>query len=296
MDFDEILETVAPSAPKTVAVAAAEDDVALKTVFQAYKRKIAYPILCGNREKIKKIAAIAQVDIADFQIIHTDTDRQAAAAAVSLVREGKAEMLMKGLLQTADLLRAVLNKETGLRKSELLSHVSILHSPVLERMILLTDAAMVTYPDLNAKVKILRNALEAAQGLGIDYPKAAAIAPVEVINPEMQATLDAAALTIMNRRGQITGCEVDGPLAMDLAISTSAAIHKKIDSPVAGRADILLMHNIDVANSTLKTFTNAGGCLFGGVIMGAAAPIVLTSRSDSENSKLYSIACASAIC
>jgi phosphate butyryltransferase len=296
MDFNEILKRVTPSVPKTVAVAAAEDDAVLKAVYEAYERKIAYPILCGNRERIEKAAATAQVDISDFSILHTDTDKQAAETAVSLVREGKADMLMKGLLQTADLLRAVLNKENGLRKSELLSHVSILHSPVLERMILVTDGAMVMYPDLAAKVKLLRNAVELAHGLGIERPKVAAIAAVETVNPEMQATLDAAALAVMNQRGQITGCEVDGPLAMDLALSTSAAIHKKVNSPVAGRADILLMHNIDVANSAVKVFTNAGGCLFGGLIMGAAAPIVVTSRSDSEGSKLYSIACASSIC
>jgi len=177
----------------------------------------------------------------------------------------------------------------------LLSHVSIIESPVLDRMLLLTDGAMVPAPGLKEKVSIVENAVLAAKGLGIENPKVAPLAAVEVVNPNMPVTLDAAALTVMNLRGQIRGCVIDGPLAMDLAISKEAVSHKKIASPVAGVADILLFHNIEAANSVVKTFTNAGKSVFAGLVMGASAPVVLTSRSDSDQSKLYSIACAAMI-
>jgi phosphate butyryltransferase len=154
---------------------------------------------------------------------------------------------------------------------------------------------MVMYPDLKAKAELINNAVAVAEGLGIRNPKVAPLAAVEFINPDMPATLDAAILTLMNRRGQIKGCVVDGPLTMDLALSKEAARHKGVVSEVAGCADILLFHNIEAANNSVKTFTYAGNCLFGGVVMGAAAPIVLASRSDSQESKLYSICCAALI-
>jgi len=296
MDFEQILDKIRPDTHKTLAVAAAEDDVVLQAVCEAHRRGIATPVLCGDIEKIKSLAEQMGVDISPFELLPTKSNAESARAAVDLVRAGAADALMKGMLQTADLLRAVLDKEHGLRSGEVLSHVSILHSPVLQRMLLLTDAAMVPYPDLKTKIGILKNAVAAARGMGIACPRVAPLAAVEVVNPNMQATIDAALLTVMNRRGQISGCTVDGPLAMDLALSPDAVTHKGIESEVAGRADILLFHNIEAANSALKTFTIAGECLFGGVVMGASAPIVLTSRSDSEQSKLYSIACAVSIC
>lgn len=295
MDFKNIINEVKPNKMKSIAVAAAEDKVILKAVASAYQMEIAKPILCGNAIKIKDIASEENLDITPFEIIEAEP-WEAAAKAAQLVKEREADMLMKGLLQTADLLKAVLNKENGLRGKGILSHVSILHSPILKRQFLLTDAAMVMYPDLKTKAMLVENAVEVAHGLGIETPKVAPLAAVEVINSNMEATLDAANLTMMNQHGQIKGCLIDGPLAMDLALSEEAAIHKGIDSPVAGKADILLFHNIEAANSALKVFTHAGECLFGGIIMGAAAPIVLTSRADSEESKLYSIACAASIC
>ncbi len=295
VNFAALLEKLRLPAPKKVAVAAAEDDVVLKAVAEAYDKKIAIPILCGNKAKIKQLATELAIDLSPMTIVDTDSDKASARAAVDLVRENKADMVMKGLLQTSDLLRAVLDKEKGLRGDGVLSHVGIIHSPILRRMLLLTDAAMVTYPDLPTKVELIRNAIKAAKGMGVTCPKVAPLAAVEVVNPAMQATVDGALLSVMNRRGQIRDCIVDGPLAMDLALSEEAAAHKKVDSPVAGRADILLFHNIEAANSSLKVFTTGGDCLFGGVIMGAQAPIILTSRSDSDQSKLYSIACAAAI-
>lgn len=295
MEMSALIEKLKKSPPKRVAVAAAQDDVVLKAVVEAYKIGIAVPVLCGDIERIDSIARMNNLDISAFEIIETDNDLQSAAIAVSLVRDGRADMLMKGILQTADLLRAVLNKETGLRGGGILSHVGALYSETMNKTWLCTDGAMVMYPDLKTKVQLINSAVAVARGLGIETPKVAPLAAVEVVNPDMPATLDAAALTVMNQRGQIKGCIVDGPLAFDLAVSAEAAKHKGVASPAAGCADILLFHNIEAANSTLKAMTNIGGCIFGGVIMGASAPIVLTSRSDSDASKLYSIAIAAAI-
>lgn len=279
----------------TMAVAAANDDIVLKTVCQAKERGFANSILCGDESKIKETARKAGLDLSSFEIADAATEKDAARLAVSLVRQGKANMLMKGMLHTADLLRAVLDKENGLRKQEILSHVSVINSPILKQLLLLTDAAMVPYPDLPTKVKLIENAVLAANGLGIENPKVAVMAAVETVNPNMPATMDAALLSVMNRRKQIKGCIIDGPLAMDAVLSGAAAQHKKIDSAVAGNADILLFHNIEAANSVLKTFIHGANCVFGGVVMGASAPIVLASRADSEYNKLYSIICASAI-
>ena len=281
--------------PRKMAVAAAEDDAVLSAVSTAYQRGLVTPVLCGSENKIKEIADHMQLDIAAFEIIHCETVREAVGAAVSLVREDRCGILMKGNVQTADLLRVVLDKEKGLRSSSILSHVSILDSPILKRRFLLTDAAMVTYPDLSRKVELINNAVKAAHGLGIQNPKVAVLAAVEVVNPDMPATLDAAALTAMNRRGQLAGCIVDGPLAMDLALSEEAARHKNVKSEVAGQADILLVPNIDAGNMVLKALVHGGKCLFGGLVMGARVPVLMNSRSDSVESRLYSIECAAAV-
>lgn len=283
-------------ARRRAAVAAAEDSLVLSAVSQACERGLIEPILVGDPDAIDRAAREAGVDISRFARVAAMSEEIAAREAVALVRAGDADMLMKGMLQTSTLLRAVLDKEKGLRGGGILSHVSVLYSNAQNRLLLLTDAAMVPYPDLKTKGSLIQNALRVAKGLGIDCPRVAVLAAVEQVNPDMPATVDAALLTMMNRRGQIKGCVVDGPLAMDLALSEEAARHKGVDSEVAGRADILLFHNIEAANSVLKTFTIAGGYLFGGVVVGATAPIVLTSRSDLEQSKVYSIACAAAIC
>ncbi|MGI6004926.1 MAG: bifunctional enoyl-CoA hydratase/phosphate acetyltransferase [Christensenellales bacterium] len=288
-------DIVVSAAPGGLAVAAAEDDAVLSAAAQAYQYKLAVPILCGDGKKIKMTAGARGIDISPFEIIHCASANESIAAAISLVRQKRAAVLMKGHVQTADLLRAVLDRGSGLRQGGMLSHVSVLDSPVMGRRFVITDAAMVAYPDLKAKVELIQNAVRVAAALGIQNPRVAALAAVEVVNPDMQATLDAAALTVMNRRGQISGCTVDGPLAMDLALSREAARHKGVDSDVAGRADILLMPNIEAANIAVKAFTHGGNCLPGGVVIGAAAPVVLNSRSDSDLSKLFSIFCAVAV-
>jgi len=295
MDFAALLAQTKPPKRQTVAVAAAEDSVVLQTLVDAYKEGIADAVLCGDETRIREIAQAKGIDISPFAIMHAADEKKAAAAAVAAVREGKADMLMKGLLQTSSLLKAVLDKEHGLRGSGLISHVAVTYSPILDRTLFLSDGGMITYPDLAAKAKIIDNAVLAAKGMGVVLPKVAVLAAVETVNPDMQPTIDAAALTQMNRRGQIKGCIVDGPLAMDVALSPYAAEHKGIKSEVAGYADILIFPNIEAGNCALKIFTCAANGIFGGVVMGAAAPIVLSSRGDSEQGKLFSIACAGKI-
>jgi len=295
MNSEQFLSLRTPARRKTLAVAAAQDEALLKTLVRAYERGIAAPLLVGDQSRIRTIAAKAGLDLSPFPRIHASTEREAAKKAVELVRSGEAEVLMKGMLQTAVFLRAVLDREEGLRGEGLLSHVAVLHSPYVDRMLLLTDGAITPAPDLSQKVQMVQNAVRIARRLGVLIPKVAPLAAVEVVNPAMQATVDAALLTMMNRRGQIQDCVIDGPLAMDLALSQEAARRKGIQSDVAGRADILLFPAIEAANSVLKTFTFAGDSLFGGLVAGAAAPIVLSSRADSEDSKLYSIACAASV-
>ena len=198
---------------------------------------------------------------------------------------------MKGLLQTADIMRAVLNKEEGLRTGRTLSHISVLKTPE-GREIIVTDAAMIPYPDFKQKVDIVKNAVEAASKMGKTMPKVAILAAVENVNPDMPSTMDAAAISLMNQRGQIKNCTVDGPLAFDNAFSKTAAEHKGIKSPIQGDADILVTPNIEAGNVLVKSAVYIGKCLMGGFIWGAAAPIVLTSRADSIQSKVFSIECA----
>ncbi len=279
---------------RRVAVAAAGDAPVLEAVVKAYREGIATPILFGNAEYIRKTAQQNKLDISDFEIFETENDLAAIAESISYVRDGRADILMKGLVQTADILRGALNKDSGLRCGGIISHVAVVDCSQLDRTIILTDCAICAYPDLKTKVHLIENAVTVTRGLGIECPKVAPLAAVEVVNLDMPATLDAAALTQMNRRGQIKNCIVDGPLALDGALSVEAATHKNIVSEVAGQADILLFHNIEAGNSTYKTLTTVANCLVGGVVMGASAPIVLTSRADSPDSKIYSIALACA--
>lgn len=290
--FEKMLMDMKPVKPKKIAVAAADDPSVLKALEAAHKMGFATPILFGDADKIKSVASDLNVDLSGFEIKNYPGILESANAAVAHVRDGHADILMKGLIQTADMLRAVLNKETGIRGRGVISHVAIMKSFSHDRTLLLTDVAMVTYPDLKTKIGMVNNAVEFANKFGIKNPRVAPLAAVEVVNPDMPATMDAAALTLMNKRGQIKNCIIDGPLAFDVAISDKAAKKKGLVSDVAGNADILLFHNIEAGNSVLKSLTYFGDFIFGGLLMGAAAPIIVNSRSDTDVSKLYSIACA----
>jgi phosphate butyryltransferase len=276
-------------------VAAAEDHEVIEAVGEALKRNLANFMLFGDKEKIIDIINEIDPDMAKnehIKIIHANSKVLASEQAVKAVKLNEANVLMKGNVPTATILKAVLNKEYGLRTGSVLSHVAVFEVPDYDRFTIVTDAAMNIEPDLSQKAQIVSNAVQIARGIGIDMPKVAPIAAVEVVNPAMQATLDAAALTQMNQRGQIPNCIIDGPLALDNAVSKLAAEHKGIKSEVAGQADILLVPTIEVGNVLYKSLIYFAKAKVGAVIAGAKAPIVLTSRADSAESKLYSLALA----
>jgi phosphate butyryltransferase len=294
--LESLIDKAAQLENITVAVAAAEDEEVIEAVVEALKINLANFILFGDREKITTILKVNQKDQQkskkSLTVVHADTITMAAEMAVRAVSTKEATVLMKGNIPTSVLLKAVLNKEYGLRTGNILSHVAVFEIPDYDRFTIVTDAGMNIAPDLEQKAQIIRNAAAIARAVGIEYPKVAPLAAVEVVNPAMQATIDAAALTIMNKRGQITGCIVDGPLALDNAVSTLAAEHKGIHSEVAGKADILLVPAIEVGNVLYKSLIYFAKAKVGAVIAGAKAPIVLTSRADSAESKLYSLALA----
>lgn len=273
-----------------VAVAAAADQPVLDAVKQAVNMDIINATLVGDEEKIRAMAKDIELDLNKVEIVNEPDNKKAALKAVELVHNGEAQVLMKGLIGTADFLRAVLNKEVGLRTGNKLSHVAVFDSVKMDRLILMTDSAMVMYPTLEDKVEELKNTVPVCKALGIDDPKAAAVCAVEVVNPAMQPTLDAAALALMSQRGQIKGIKVDGPLALDNALSEDAAKHKGIGGEVAGHADVLLVPSIECGNIMWKTLAYMARCEIAGVLMGAAAPCVITSRADSPETKLNSIA------
>ena len=294
-NFDDLLSKLKVAEKKTLAVAVAQDEPVLEAVKAAKDKGIADAILVGDKAKIEEVATKIDMDLTEFEIIHEEDVKKAALKAIELVSSGAADMVMKGLVDTATFLRSVLNKEVGLRTGNLMSHVSVFEIEGIDRLILLTDAAFNTYPDLKQKVQIINNSVMVAKACGIQNPKVAPICAVEVVNPDMPATVDAALLSKMNDRGQIKGCIVDGPLALDNAISEEAAHHKGVTGPVAGKADILLLPNIDVANVMYKSLTYTAPTKNGGILVGTSAPVILTSRADSFETKVNSIALAALV-
>ncbi|MEH7377070.1 phosphate butyryltransferase [Neobacillus drentensis] len=295
MLLDSLINKAAQVSSNTVAVAAAEDLEVIEAVIAALDRNIANFILFGDEEKINSIIELKkQKTISNnyLKVINADSNAAAAELAVKAVFNKEANVLMKGNIPTNIFLKAVLNKEYGLRTGNVLSHIAAFEVPGFNRFTIVTDAAMNIAPDLEQKAQIIKNAVSLARSIGIEIPKVAPIAAVEVVNPAMQATLDAALLTVMNKRGQISDCIVDGPLGLDNAVSTLAAEHKGIHSEVAGNADILLVPTIEVGNVLYKSLIYFANAKVGAVIAGAKAPIVLTSRADSAESKLYSLALA----
>ncbi len=288
--FNDILTTVKDKSPKRVAVAVAQDDAVLEAVQGAREQKIADFILVGDIEKINDTAHKLGICLDEVQIVHEPDDRKAAYRAVALVSSGQADVLMKGLINTADLLRAVLDKEVGLRTGRVLSHTAVYELPGFDRLLMITDGGMNIAPTLQQKADIIQNSVQLAKVLGISPAKVAVLAAVEVINPDMPATLEAAALTKMADRGQIKGAIVDGPLALDNAISLEAAKHKGIKSPVAGLADILVTPDIEAGNMLGKSLVYIAKGKIAGLVLGAAKPVVVTSRADTYEAKLMSIA------
>ena len=288
--FDDLISKVKEIPMKKVSVAVAQDSAVLEAVRTAKDRKIADAILVGDESKIKAIASDIQVDISDFEIVNVEDDIEASLAAVKLVHEGKADMYMKGLIDTKHFLKSVLDKEVGLRTGKPLSHVCVFDVEGIDHLLFLTDVAFIPYPTLEDKVHIINNTLEITKACGIECPKVAPLAAVEVVNPKMPVTVEAAELTRMNKDGEITDCIVDGPLSLDLAIDAEAPKHKgATDRPIQGDADILLFPDIHAGNLVYKAMVHTANLKNGNILTGTKAPVILTSRSDSMEVKVNSL-------
>jgi len=291
-DFNEIIEHVKSKGTKILSVAVANDKGVLMAVKGAVDKGIVKPILVGKEDEIRQISKEIGFVLDDIEVIDVEDIKDASLKAVELVSSNKADFLMKGMVDTSILLKAVLDKEVGLRTGKTLSHSAVFFVDKYHKMLIITDAAMNIAPDVDKKKEILENSVDFAHSLGIDNPKCAVICAKEKVNPAMVHTVDAGQLVKLNEEGQIKGCIVGGPFALDNAISKEAAIHKGIDHEVAGDADVLLMPTIEAGNVLYKALAFLASSKSAGVILGAAAPIVLTSRADSEEAKLNSIALA----
>ena len=278
--------------PLKTAVAHPCDANAIGAVVEAARAGIISPILIGPREKIMRAAKEANVDISQYSLVDARHSEAAAAEAVAQIKSGKAALLMKGSLHTDELMHAVLALDSGLRTGRRLSHVYLMEVPSYPRPLLITDAAVNIAPDLEQKRDIVQNAIDLAHVMGIALPRVALLSAVETINPKMRSTLDAAALCKMADRGQITGALLDGPLAFDNAISPQAAAEKGIVSSVAGRADILVVPDLESGNMLAKQLIFLTGAKAAGVVLGARVPIILTSRADGERTRMASCAVA----
>lgn len=290
--LDDIFDELKYCDKKAVlSVAAAHDEEVLLAVKDACDMNIIKAILIGEEEKIRKIASEINFDLSDVEVINESDLKLCAEKAVKLVSSGKADYVMKGLLDTSIILKEVLNKEYGLRTDSLLSHVMIYEVPSYHKLLILTDGGMNIDPDVSQKKKIADNAIKAAKSLGIENVKVACLAAKEKVNPKMQATLDADELKSMCKDGMFgNGVVVEGPIAFDLAVSKEACKIKGYESEVGGDADILLVPTIETGNGIGKALTYMANAKSAGIIMGAKAPIVLVSRADTHESKLYSIA------
>ena len=294
--FNKIIENVKQLPTKKMAVAAAEDEYVLEAVKVAKEQGLADSILVGDEKKIRQLAKTLNMDLTGYEIINEVEPPKAALKAVKLVHDGKADMYMKGLISTKDFLRSVLDKEVGLRTGRVLTHVGVFEVKGIDQLLFLTDQAFIMYPTLEEKVKIIENAIDIANACGIQNPKVAPLAAVEVVNPKMPETVDAAELTKMNHEGKIKGCVIDGPLSLDMAISKEACSHKKgLNRKITGDADILLFPDIHTGNVAYKMLVHTSLFLNGAILSGTSAPVILTSRSDSVATKVNSIALASVL-
>ena len=294
-NFEELAELVkANPVKKRIVLCCAHDEHSLDAVYEAFREGVVEPVFVGKEDEIKAICAEHGFDFGDVKIYNEDDDVEAAKKAVELIREGKGDFLMKGRMQTADLLRQVVNKETGLQVGKIMSHVGLFKVPNYHKLVVLTDGGMLLAPDLEQKKKIIENAVEVLHALGYEDPKIAVMCGAEVLNKKAQESVDAAALKEMNLNGEITGCTVEGPISYDIALSKEIADFKKFDSPVAGEADAMIMPSMAAGNMVGKSWTVSSDGMMAGIIVGAKVPVVLTSRGSTAEEKFYSIALAAA--
>ncbi len=292
--ISDLRTIVAEGQKKVLVLAVAQDKYALGAVVSAVHDDIIDAILVGDKREILMLANDKKYDLSGIKIINNTNLNSAVAESVRLVKDGKADILMKGRVSTSRILKGVLNKEYGLRKGDLLSHLALFEIPSYHKLLALTDAAINIAPGLKEKTAILNNSVNYLNSIGISRPKVAVISAVETVKDSMPATVDAAILSKMAERKQILNCEIDGPLALDLAVDKESASHKGIKSNVAGDADLLLFPNIETGNVTYKTLSFLSKTKSASVVLGASAPIVLTSRADNEETKLNSILLAAA--
>ncbi|HNY12487.1 MAG TPA: bifunctional enoyl-CoA hydratase/phosphate acetyltransferase [Candidatus Wallbacteria bacterium] len=291
----ELVKVAKDKGKRVVSVVAAHDEEVLMAVAEAVKEGLVTPILYGNKKKIEDIAKAKNIKLAGLEIENVEDDRKAAELAVKSVSSGKSQIIMKGLISSGPYLSAILNKEWGLRSgNKVLSHVAVFESPIAESLMALTDAAMNVAPDLKTKVAIVENVIDVMHKIGFPNPKVAMLAAIELVNFDMPPTTDAAIIAKMSQLKQIKGAIVDGPFAFDNAISKEAAKIKGIESPVAGNADILVAPDIEAGNVLYKSIVHFAKARLAAIIVGARAPIILTSRSDSHESKFLSVALAAA--
>jgi phosphotransacetylase len=292
----ELIEIAQENEPTRVAVAGAAHKLVLQSVQRAVEQGLIIPLLVGRENEIREEAEAIGWEVDRQLIVPTSTNLAAAEVAVDLVRRGEAQILMKGYLHTDEVLHAVLRHDTGLRTDRLLSHVFVLEVPTYHKLLLITDAAINIHPDILQKAAITQNAVDLARKLGVEVPKVAALSSIETINPNIPSTVHAACLHKMSERGQIKGAIVDGPLAFDNAISAEAARDKGIDSPVSGDVDVVVAPDLDAGNILSKNLEYLASAKMAGIVMGASAPVVLTSRSDPPRARVYSLALASLLC
>ena len=293
--YERLLARCKEIAPTPTAVAHPCDESSLRGAVEAAEMGIIRPLLVGPRSKIEEVARAAGLNIAPYELIDVEHSHAAADMAVQLAREGRAELLMKGSLHTDELMAAIVRSGTGLRTERRISHCFIMDVPNLDRAIIITDAAINIFPTMEDKVHIIQNAIDLAHSLGIEKPKVAILSAMETINPKLQSTIEAGALCKMADRGQITGGILDGPLALDNAIDIDAAKIKKIESPVAGKADILVVPDLEAGNMLAKSLSFMADADAAGIVLGARVPVILTSRADSVLTRLASCAVAALV-
>lgn len=290
--FHNFLERCKNLKAITTAVVWPLSDVALRGAVEAAQEGLIEPTLIGDETELHELAARIRLDIRPYPILQADTESRAAELGCIMCRAGNAQAIMKGSLHTDELMRAAMNKDTGLRTNRRISHVFVMDTPAYDRTLLISDAAINITPELEDKVHIVQNAIDLAHALGIPEPKVALLSAVETVNPKIKSTLDAAALCKMADRGQIVGGILDGPLAFDTAVSARAAAIKKLESPVVGQADILVVPDLESGNMLAKQLEYLGGAQMAGVVLGARVPAILTSRADSAETRLTSCAVA----
>ena len=281
--------------PVACAVAHPCDESSLRGAVEAGEMGLLRPVLVGPKERITALAASCGLDLSPWQLVDAAHSVESAETAVRLAREGKVEMLMKGSLHTDELMAAVVRRETGLRTSRRISHCFIMDVPEIDRVVIITDAAVNIFPTLEDKVHIVQNAIDLTLALGMVDPKVAILSAMETVNPQVPSTIEAAALCKMAERGQITGGTLDGPLALDNAIDLGAARIKQINSPVAGRADVLVVPDLEAGNMLAKSLSFMADADAAGIVLGARVPIILTSRADSVETRLASCAVAALV-